>query len=726
MTHQEYLKSINTLNLYAKHYYELDDPIASDLEYDKLYEAVRKYEEEHSSDIAPDSPTQRVGHNVLASFEKRQHITRMWSLEDVFNQNDLRDWLQKLHNSIIRNQSLDSKKSNSLFANSNEFDSKASAKSKKQIKTYNTNNLEFCISPKYDGMSLSLLYDNGRLEHAITRGNGLIGELVTHNAKVIESIPQNISYLGQIEIRGEVVMSKRNFDNLNQTRQKEQKTLFANARNAAAGSMRQLDSTLTKQRKLDFIPWGIGYYDVDEMQKFILGDIQDSKVNNISKIESSQIEFGFYDILQSLQAMGFRNHYYLKRVQVKDIESSYQELLSKREEFEFLLDGFVIVLDDLYLQEALGFTQKAPRFACAYKFPAHETTIQIESISWQVGRTGIITPVANFEPVRLDGASISRATLHNFKEIERNDIRIGDYCLLIRSGDVIPKITKVMKERRNGSEIYIQKPARCPDCNHNLHFEDIFIYCQNPNCIAKFKASLTHFASKKAFNIDGLGESIIDLLVDSKLVSQIRDIYSLQKDSLLQLHSFKEKKAQNLLNAIYDSIGNRELWRFIHALGILHIGEVASKKIATFGLACFDMSKEEIINIDGFGVELAESFSSFCRDNMTFLQELLEITKPIPHLQDAPSTYKSQKSLNNNLQSLAYLSGKTCVITGTFTIGRDILKSRLEELGARVSSSISSKTDFLLAGESAGSKLKKAMDLNIKILKKDDILELLQ
>ncbi|RDU70321.1 NAD-dependent DNA ligase LigA [Helicobacter aurati] len=703
MTHKEYLENVDTLNRYAKHYYELDNPIASDEEYDRLYQEICEYEKSYPQNISPHSPTQRVENAPLENFIKKEHKTRMWSLEDVFNQHDLQDWLQKLDNAITRN----------------------ATQSHQDSKQHPTNNLAFCISPKYDGMSLNLIYKHGQLQQAITRGDGIQGEVVTQNAKVIESIPQNITFLGEIEVRGEVVMSKDNFNKLNNQREIENKSLFANPRNAAAGSMRQLDSALVRERELDFIPWGIGYYDEQELRLFLSCNKESSNMNTL----------GFYDLLQLLPQMGFTKHRYLQQVQAQDIESAYQEILAKRENFPFLLDGFVIVVDDLILQRELGFTQKAPRFACAYKFPAHETTIQIESISWQVGRTGVITPVANFTPTSLEGAMISRATLHNFKEIERSDIRIGDHCLLIRSGDVIPKITKVFKERRNGNETIIPKPSQCPACEHTLHFEDIFIYCQNPKCLAKLKASLTHFTSKKAFDIAGLGESIIELLVDYKLIAGVVDIYFLQKESLLQLPNFKEKRAQNLLNAIRDSINHRELWRFIHALGILHIGEVASKKLAQFGTECFTMPKEQVANIDGFGEELAQSFTLYCQNNKEFIEQLLSITKPQisnnkkPQKADsllfatelAVSQEKSQMQ-----QTFAYLIGKTCVITGTFAVNRDFLKNRLEELGAHVSSNISTKTNFLLAGEKSGSKLAKAKKFNITILTQEDIKELIQ
>lgn len=684
-SYEEYLESIKTLNLYAKHYYELDDPIASDSEYDMLYKAVKLYEENNIDKIAKDSPTQRVGDEILKDFSKNKHKKRMWSLEDVFSYDDLCEWLTKLSNAILRIQK------NSITPTL--FDTDID-----QTDSIDINTLHFCISPKYDGMSLNLLYENGILQSATTRGDGEIGELVTQNAKTLHSLPHTIPFKGSIEIRGEVVLSKENFARLNEEQERNNKALFANPRNAAAGSMRQLDPNLTKERNLSFVAWGIGSVDMKELEKY-----------------AKKTHIGFYDMLMLLPEFGFSPFRYLERVNAESIEREYQKILNDRDNYPFMLDGFVIVLDDLALQDKLGFTQKAPRFACAYKFPATEVVINIESITPQVGRTGIITPVANFKPTPLDGAFISRATLHNYKEIEQKDIRIRDYCLLVRSGDVIPKITKVLHERRKGDEIKIVKPTHCPICSHELSYEDIYIYCTNPNCDAIIKAKLIHFASKKCMDIDGLGSSIIELLVDNGVIKECKDIYSLEEKDFLKFEGFREKKAQNLINAIKDSIGNREFWRFIHALGILHIGEVASKKLANYGYEIFDYNIEQLQEIDGFGKDMAQSFYDFCTHNKDFINEMQEILKP--QLQNIQTTQV-------NTDSIFYQ--KTCVITGTFTLSRDSIKARLEMLGAKVSSSISTKTDFLIAGEKAGSKLSKAKELGIKIIESSELAQILE
>ncbi|MDY5950774.1 MAG: NAD-dependent DNA ligase LigA [Helicobacter sp.] len=689
-SHEEYLESIKTLNLYAKHYYELDDPIASDSEYDMLYKAVKLYEENNIDKIAKDSPTQRVGDKILKDFSKNKHKKRMWSLEDVFSYDDLCEWLTKLSNAILRIQK------NSITPTL--FDTDID-----QTDSIDINTLHFCISPKYDGMSLNLLYENGILQSATTRGDGEVGELVTQNAKTIQAIPHTIPFKGTIEIRGEVVLSKENFAKLNEERERNKESLFANPRNAAAGSMRQLDSNLTRERNLSFVAWGIGSVDMKELEKY-------AKKSNPDFNDT----LGFYDMLMLLPEFGFSPFRYLERVNAESIEREYQKILNDRDNYPFMLDGFVIVLDDLILQDKLGFTQKAPRFACAYKFPATEVVINIESITPQVGRTGIITPVANFKPTPLDGAFISRATLHNYKEIEQKDIRVNDYCLLVRSGDVIPKITKVLHERRKGNETKITKPTHCPICNHELSYEDIYIYCTNPNCDAIIKAKLIHFASKKCIDIEGLGGSIIELLVDNGVIKQCKDIYSLEEKDFLKFEGFREKKAQNLINAIKDSIGNREFWRFIHALGILHIGEVASKKLANYGYEIFDYNIEQLQEIEGFGKDMAQSFYDFCIHNKDFINKMQEILKPQLQV----------KTTQINTDSIFYQ--KTCVITGTFALSRDSIKAKLEALGAKVSSSISTKTDFLIAGEKAGSKLSKAQELGIKIIESSELMQVLE
>ncbi|MDE5602829.1 MAG: NAD-dependent DNA ligase LigA [Helicobacter sp.] len=641
MDYQEYLKNIETLNLWARHYYVLDDPLVSDEEYDLLYGKICQFETNNPKLIAQDSPTQRVGDKILESFSKSSHIQRMWSLDDVFTFQELQEWIQRV--------------------------------SKEE-------NLAFNVDPKFDGASLNLLYENGLLIKATTRGDGFVGEEVTQNAKTIKSIPLSIPYKERIEIRGECVIAKDDFEKINQERLQRGENLFANPRNAAAGSLRQLDYKITAKRKLQFIPWGVGYCEIEENS--------------------------FFALMQKVRSFGFITSPFSRLCRdIKEIEKSYQLLIKARDSYPITLDGMVIRLDDIALQEALGFTIKSPRFACAYKFPAIEKRTRIVGIELQVGRTGVVTPVAILEPVELEGAKVSRATLHNFDEIKRKDIRIKDTVILIRSGDVIPKIIKSLPNLRDGTQRECEIPQNCPICGSELLIEEKLIKCQNLNCKARVKNSIIHFVSKKALNIDGMGKRIVELLFETNRISSLEDIFRLNIKDFEGLEGFKDKKINNLLSAIEKSKGV-ELWRLINALGIEHIGEGASKKLAnTFGLDFYTKSSQDFLLLDGFGEEMANSLSEFCRVNKERLLKLFEILKP---------------SYANVVKEDSKISGKVFVITGTLSQKREYYQEILESLGAKVSSSVSKKTDFLLCGEEAGSKLTKAQELGVKILNEAD------
>ncbi|WP_027326918.1 NAD-dependent DNA ligase LigA [Helicobacter pametensis] len=635
----DYKTLIQQLKQMAYAYYVLDDPIATDEEYDTLYHQIKSFEEQNPHLIDPSSPTQRVGDVPLESFEKNSHLQRMWSLDDVFNPQELKEWMDR----ILRNYPQAS----------------------------------FVCSPKFDGASLNLCYEHGTLISATTRGDGQIGELVTQNARTIHSIPLSIPMQEKIEIRGEVIISKKHFESLNAQRAQNGESLFANPRNAAAGSLRQLDSKIVAKRKLNFIPWGFGYNTSSHTSFFAL-------VNEI---------FGY----------GFFKPPFIKHCKsIEEIQECYQEILKNRDSYPVMLDGMVIVVDEIPIQNSLGFTIKSPRFACAYKFPAIEKSSTIHSITLQVGRTGVITPVAELEPVEIEGAMISRATLHNFSEIAKKDIRIGDKVIIIRSGDVIPKIIKPLTALRDGSQTPITPPTHCPICENELLIEEKFIKCQNLSCPARIQESLAHFVSKKALNIDGLGEKIIQQLYQEGLVQNLEDIYSLQKEDLLKLEGWKEKKAQNALDGIQATKGV-ELWRFINALGIEHIGEGASKKLQNaFGLEIFVKNKEDFLTLDGFGEEMAESLSEFSAVNAERIKRLLTIIQP---------TCKTQSIDNSH-----WLYGKSVVLTGTMSQDRESIKAHLESLGAKVSSSVSKKTDYVIYGENAGSKLEKARELGVECL----------
>lgn len=713
----EYTQAVAKLSKYAYAYYVLDDPIASDEEYDILYHEVKAYEDSHPQSISPLSPTQRVGGEVLEEFSKSRHLSRMWSLDDVFSVGEMSEWVDKI------------------------------------LKSYP--NASFVCSPKFDGASLNLRYQNGTLISAATRGDGLVGEEVLHNAKTIRSIPLHIPHKELVEIRGEVVIKKEDFESINNERLQKGEPLFANPRNAAAGSLRQLDSAITAKRKLLFVPWGIGTISSETKSSQTnpneanLSETKSNdfgKTNSNSKLDFALLDSSFYGAMRQIQDFGFAP--FLGDLAVakdaREIHAHYEKLKSKRDDFEMLLDGMVIMLDSFASQAQLGWTSKSPRFACAYKFPALEKITKILSITHQVGRTGVITPVAELEPVEIEGAKISRATLHNYAEIAKKDIQINDFVVLIRSGDVIPKIIKSIPTRRDGTQERILPPTHCPICDKELVKEDIFIRCANLSCQARVKESIVHFASKKALNIDGLGEKIIYLLYDMGKISSILDIYALKREDLVDLEGFKDKKIANLLEAIQASKGV-ELWRVINALGIPNIGEWASKQLASsFGVEFYTKSKDEILAINGFGEEMAQSILEFGVINAKIIARILEIISPkVPPLrtinassvalggenqgggnQDEANTQGGAGNAGNvnNARDLGQIfAGKTFVITGTLSHPRDEIKQMLESLGARVSGSVSAKTDFVLCGESAGSKEAKARALGVKIINEAEL-----
>ncbi len=635
-----YKDSIELLNKWANAYYVLDNPIATDEEYDKLYHEVLEYEHNNPNDVLPYSPTQRVGDIVLDGFQKANHIQRMWSLDDVFNEEDLNKWIEKVE------------------------------------KEYQ--NLEFYCEPKFDGASLSLTYKNGELIKAVTRGNGTTGEEITSNAKTISSVPLHIDYKELIEIRGEVVIFKEDFEQINEERKKNSEAVFANPRNAASGSLRQLDPKITAKRKLIFLPWGIGE-------------------NSLTYKNSSEA-------MEFIYSLGFREPP-LRRVckTDSDILDVYHQMINQRDTISMMLDGMVVKINNISVQDEFGFTVKSPRWAVAFKFPASEKTTKILSVDFQVGRTGVITPVANVAPVDIEGVVVERATLHNFDEVARKRVKIGDTVTIIRSGDVIPKIIKTLEDRRDGTETDIIKPTMCPRCDSHLLDEGALLKCQNLTCPSRVINTIKHFASKGCMDIDGLGEKIVIQLYDEGLVKDITCLYELTLEQLLSLEGFKDKKAQNILDALENTKGS-ETWRIINALGIEHIGQVASKKIAELlGNDLFSATKEEILGIDGIGEEMAESFMEFLEVNEEKIKKLFAIIDPTP-----PKKREFDET-NSFFQ-------KTVVLTGTMSKPRNDIKDLLESLGAKVTNSVSKKTDYVIYGEEAGSKLEKAEKLGVKTL----------
>lgn len=639
MTHTEYQSAVELLKKYSYHYYVLDDPITTDEEYDILYHKVVAYEHENPSHILADSPTQRVGDQPQEKFDKARHLSRMWSLEDLFNRDELDTWVNRI------------------------------------TKVYG--NVTFGCEPKFDGASLNLIYEGGRLSQAITRGDGVEGEDVTQNAKTIQSIPLSIDYAGRIEIRGEVVIFKDDFEQINEERLKNGESLFANPRNAAAGSLRQLDTRITASRRLVFMPYGIGENSLD--------------IPNLS------------ERMEWVYGLGFRRPA-MRHVcrSAEEIEGFYQEMLGVRDTFEMLLDGMVIKVDSISVQDELGYTVKNPRWAAAYKFPAIEKLTVLRDVILQVGRSGVVTPVAIVEPVDIEGVTVERSTLHNFDEIQRKDIRIGDKVIILRSGDVIPKIVKVIASERTGGEAVVPRPTHCPVCGSELLDEGALIKCQNLSCEARVVNSIIYFASKQCLNIDGLGDKIVEALHKAGLVHDVSDLFSLTMEQLLSLEGFKEKKSRNLIDAIAAARGC-ECWRFINALGIEHIGEVASKTLCgAFGTAFDTASREEILALEGFGGEMVESILEFVRVNGGKIETLRRILNPV-----APVKIEAAENP---------FKGKSVVITGTMSVPRDVIKNLLESLGAKVASSVSKKTDYVVYGEDAGSKYDKAVELGVALL----------
>ncbi len=647
---KEYKEAVKKLKEWADAYYIDDNPIVTDEIYDKLYHEVKEYEKKHPNEIDYTSPTQRVGAPLKEGFKKASHLSPMWSMEDVFNKDELKEWINRV-NKII---SID----------------------------------KYYIEPKFDGASLNLIYDNGKLQKAITRGDGKVGEDVTNNAKAINSIRLEIKHKNLIEIRGEVLMSFDEFERINKERLKEGSEPFANPRNAAAGSLRQLDPNIVAKRNLIFIPWGVG-------------------VNNL--------EFKYlHEVMDYIYNLGFKKPPIRKvSTQIKDIEEVYKELINLRTKLDIMLDGMVVKVDDLEKQKILGYTNKAPRWQVAYKFPAVEKQTKVLDVIWQVGRTGVLTPVAILEPVEIEGVIVERATLNNYDYIKELGVKIGDTITIIRSGDVIPKIIKVLKAFRKGDEKDIIKPTHCPVCASLLLDEGALIKCQNINCPARVINSIIHFSSKGCMNIEGLGKKTVELLYKKGILTSIEDIYNLKnkREKLLSLEGFKEKKVNNLLKAIEKS-RVIECWRFLKALGIEHIGEVAAKAICNrFKDKFLEVTKEQLLDINGFGEEMANSYLEFLEVNLDKIKRLLNKITLI---------YPKQEEVKESP-----FSKKTIVLTGKMSKSRSEMKKILEELGAKITNSVSKKTDFLIYGEDAGSKFNKAKNLGVKTISEEEMYNIL-
>ncbi|MGQ7461399.1 NAD-dependent DNA ligase LigA [Streptococcus suis] len=635
---------VGLLNQYAKEYYQLDKPSVSDAEYDKLYRELVELETAHPELVLPDSPTHRVGGKVLDGFEKYSHVYPLFSLQDAFSREELDAFDQRVRKEFPQ--------------------------------------ATYICELKIDGLSISLTYEAGNLVVGATRGDGSVGENITENLKRVADIPLTLPETVDMTVRGECYMPKASFARVNQQRQEAGEAEFANPRNAAAGTLRQLDTGVVAQRGL---------------ATFLYQEASPSEATSQSQV------------LEKLDALGFvTNHDYQLADSMDDVWAFIEKMAERREDLPYEIDGIVIKVNDLAIQEELGFTVKAPRWAVAYKFPAEEKEAQILSVDWTVGRTGVVTPTANLSPVQLAGTTVSRATLHNVDYIAEKDIRIGDTVIVYKAGDIIPAVLKVVDKYRSLQEV-MPVPSHCPSCQSDLqHYEDeVALRCINPICPSQLMSKLEHFASRDAMNIAGLGSSIVEKLFVSGLVKDVADIYRLTVDDLLTLDGFKEKSADKLYQAIQTSKSN-SAERLLFGLGIRHVGSKASKiLLENFGdlEVLAQTSQEEIAALEGLGQVIAKSLTSFFASQGA-QQLLAELKENAVNL-----AYLGQVADEN-----AALSGLTVVLTGKLErMKRGEAKAKLEALGANVAGSVSKKTNLVVAGADAGSKLAKAQELGIEI-----------
>ncbi len=661
-------------------YHQLDDPEISDVEYDKMMARLLEIEEAYPYLSTLDSPTRRVGAPPLESFQTTQHSIPMLGLDNAFNDDDILEF----HHRTVK----------FLKAQSD---------------------ILYTVEPKLDGVAVELVYENGILVRAATRGDGFTGEVITENIRTIRSVPLKLSSNSAksipvlIEVRGEVIINRKDFENLNKKRLEQNEYLFANPRNAAAGALRQLDSRKTAARPLSIFIYGTGLTDGIEVK--------------------SQSE-----ILRMLQSYGFPvNPLVREKLTINKVLQYYRELEQKREALPYEIDGMVIKVDDLICQNILGVKSRSPRWAIAYKFQAIESITTIKNIIVQVGRTGTLTPVALLEPVNVGGVIVSRATLHNEDEIVRKDVRIGDSVVVVRAGDVIPKIVKVIESKRTGAETPFSMPIECPICKSPVkRVEDgAAIKCINASCSAQLKERIKHFVSKSAFDVDGLGNKLVDRLVERELVKSFADLFTLEKNKLASMDRIGNKAAENIMNALEKS-RTITLKRLIYALGIDHTGENAAyllaEKFKTLD-ALIVASKEEMEMVEGIGPKTSAAVYNFFHnpDNISLLKNLLDNrVRLLQSCEPSVKLYGDEKVEDSKISSIS-ITGKVFVLTGTLKrMTRGEAKERLQTAGAKVTESVSKKTDYLVAGESAGSKLQKAKELGVAIIDENTFIEMIK
>ena len=661
---KEIEKLVKEINEHNYRYYVLDAPVIADEEYDRMFRRLQDIEEKYKY-VFPDSPTKRVGAPPLDKFEKVKHTEPMLSLDNAFSHDEVREFDQRV---------------------------KRFLKSDEEI--------EYTVEPKYDGLAMELTYEEGFLVRASTRGDGYEGEDVTANVKTIKAIPLRIEsekIPEKIDIRGEVFMDIDEFEKLNKEREKSEEPLFANPRNAAAGAIRQLDSSITEKRKLHMACYGVGAMKGIDF--------------------TSQADFTAW-----LKKSHFPVPLVLDVVKgIDKVVNAIKKIEEKRPTFPFETDGAVIKVNDFNLQKELGFKTREPRWAIAYKFPAHQGTTEIENIIANVGRTGAITPVAMLKPVRIGGVTVSRSTLHNWDEIERKDIRIGDTVVVERAGDVIPHIVAVIKEKRTGNEKKYPPPVTCPVCGSRVVREEgeVAYRCIGLNCEAQVLEKIYHYASRGAMDIEHLGGKNVELLYNKKLIRHFVDLYKLKKEQLLELPRFAEKSAQNLIDAIEKS-KQATLARFLFALGILHVGEYAAKQLAKNFETIEDLYQvkpERIMEIKQMGEKLADSISGFFneKENLQSLDRLRKLGVRISNPDYVGAGTRREKRS---------LEGLTIVVTGTLSTSRNEIEELIERNGGHAAGSVSKKTSYVLAGKEAGSKLDKAKELGVKVIDENEFMKM--
>ena len=638
------LELVKLLNQYAHEYYTTDNPSVSDSEYDKLYHELLDLEKQYPEFVQPDSPTHRVGGKVLEGFEKYQHQYPLYSLQDAFSREEL-----DVFDARIRKDFPD---------------------------------VSYLCELKIDGLSVSLMYEKGILVAGATRGDGSVGENITENLKRVKDIPLKLPSEVDMTVRGECYMPRSSFDAVNQLRQENGEPEFANPRNAAAGTLRQLDTAIVAKRNLATFLY------------------QEASPTSATSQEA---------VLNQLSKNGFSvNERHILAHSMDEVWQFIGQIAQERDQLPYDIDGVVIKVNDLAVQEELGFTVKAPKWAIAYKFPAEEKEAQLLSVDWTVGRTGVVTPTANLTPVQLAGTTVSRATLHNVDYIAEKDIRKDDTVIVYKAGDIIPAVLRVVESKRQSKE-KLEIPKNCPSCNSELiHFEDeVALRCINPRCPAQIKEGLIHFASRDAMNITGLGPAVVEKLFDHQLVNDVAGIYRLTVEDLLQLENFKKKSANKLYTAIQTSKEN-SAEKLLFGLGIRHVGSKVSQILLEHFHDLEQLAKakrEEIAALDSLGMVIAESLSSY------FAQEGTHIL--LSELKEAGLNFTY---LGEKVAADAALSGLTVVLTGKLErLNRSEAKKKLESLGAKVTNSVSKKTSLVVAGADAGSKLTKAQELGIDI-----------